>query len=499
MGVLRNGITARLLWLGLLPMVVILLATGTLLYDSLRQSLYSSLAHSLEEKADGIQANLRLSPEGLWQYEGRSTDAFGQIFSGWYWVLHAPRQTLYSRSLWDANLPGPSHPTHAGLLSQRDPRGRALLGIARPLALTDAAGQQHQAQLHVYTLASEVQSTLARIHSILWLALAFLLLFFIANTLVQVRVGLRPLQLLQQRLARMYDGGPTSETGRGAEEPPERLGSGYSPELDPLAQEMDALLERNARLLARGRTHAADLSHALKTPLARLSAQASAQDELPSALVLEQVRSINGLIERHLDRTRSASDAAPSLRARVPVRQTVHMLVQLMQHIHAERGVQWEVQQEILMAGPRSTTKGKWSPISTGDAAKPIPAEIYWRGEQSDLEEMLGNLLDNAGKWSRQRVRIRVDEYAAPQGIDTVARRAQRLVRIRISDDGPGIARENLQRGIQRGQRFDQHTPGSGLGLSITAEIAHSWGGTLELDTSIELGGLQATLTLPKA
>lgn len=476
----RNGIslTTRLLWLGPLPAMLLLIVLGSLLYNRLSESLHGGLVQRLEERADALQADFLLTPNGQWKYQDGSRDGeFTQIFSGWYWVLQPlpptpaaqsgqpqstsaaaiSQNTLYSRSLWDGSLSGPPRPARAGLFSQIDPRGRALLGIARPISIDGPAGPRH-ALLHIYTLAEPLHDNLARIRRSLWLALLLFLLGLAASTWLQLRVGLRPLQQLQQRLSHMHDASQAEL---------ERLGQGYGPELDPLAQEIDALLERNARMLARGRTYAADLSHAIKTPLARLSAQASAQPNLPSALVLEQVHSIHGLIERHMSRTSNASDSAPGLLQRIAVLEVVQALVQLMQHIHAERALQWQVDADALAH------------------------TLRWRGEQSDLEEMLGNLLDNAGKWARSQVRVHLELQAPPTP------GARPTLCIGIADDGPGIADENLALAGQRGQRFDERTPGSGLGLSLAAEIAHSWGGALELGRSAELGGLQARLRLP--
>ncbi|MDO4724007.1 MAG: HAMP domain-containing sensor histidine kinase [Comamonadaceae bacterium] len=457
----RLGLTARLLLLGLLPSLAALLLLGWLLQASIRASLHGGLAQRLADSADRIQAQLSLREDGQWLHTGSAMhkDAFSQLFSGSYWVLQAPDQTLYSRSLWDASLQPQAPAERSGLLRNRDPRGRALLGLQRSL---EQGGQQ--ATLRVYVLAEETEQALARIQRILFMGLGALFIGAALTTALQVRWGLRPLARLQQRLVHMRGGAP-GEAGQAA------LGSGYGPDLDPLAQEIDALLERNARMLARGRAHAADLSHALKTPLARLSAEASRSPQVPGPLVLAQVQSMNGLIERHLSRTSSSGDehAASANRQAVPVHEVLQQLVQLMQHIRPEKSLHWQL-----------------------DADASAQA-LHWRGDRCDLEEMLGNLLDNASKWANRRVHVLL-QAPAPASASALPRPA---LCISIADDGPGIAAEDLQHAGQRGQRFDQSTPGSGLGLSIVADIAHSWGGQLQLSPSPTLGGLQAQLWLP--
>ncbi|MDH5859220.1 sensor histidine kinase [Lampropedia aestuarii] len=449
----KLGLTSRLLLLGLVPGIVLSLALGWLLDSSIQASLYGGLAQRLNERADRIQANMSLSPAGQWRYEpGRSSDEFSHIFSGWYWVLQTPDQQLVSRSLWDASLRNPSSTGDGMLLTNTDPRDRPLMGIERSIALDGI----HTAKLYVYALEDEVHVDLSRVRRILWLALSALLLCMAVATFIQVRVGLQPLQLLRQRLTRLHatDSGTPQAT---------HLGTGYGPDLDPLAVEVDALLERNARMVARGRAHAADLSHALKTPLARLNAEAGRAAQVPSHLVQEQVQSINGLLERHLSRTSAAGDQAPPLQKAVNLQSVATQLVQLMQHIHPERRLDWQVH---------------------------IPHTLHWRGDRSDLEEMLGNLLDNASKWAKQQVCL---EARLLPGSSPAARGQ---IAITITDDGPGIAEHQLSQAGQRGERFDQNTPGTGLGLSIVADIAHTWNGTLQLSAS-PLGGLQAQITLP--
>lgn len=453
----RLGLTSRLLLLGWVPGIVLSVALGWLLDSSIQASLYGGLAQRLHERADRIQANISLSPAGQWRYEpGRSSDVFSHIFSGWYWVLQAPDQQLVSRSLWDGSLRSPSSTgtdtSKNKLLANTDPRDRPLMGIERSITL-DA---QRSAKLYVYALEDEVNVDLSRIRRILWLALGALLLCMAVATFIQVRVGLQPLQLLRQRLAGLHATDSDSPQ-------PTHLGTGYGPDLDPLALEVDALLERNARMVARGRAHAADLSHALKTPLARLNAEAGRAAQVPSHLVQDQVLSINGLIERHLSRTSAAGDQAAPLQGAVSLHSVATQLVQLMQHIRPERPLDWQVQ---------------------------IPSTLHWRGDRSDLEEMLGNLLDNASKWAKQQVRI--EARLLPGSSQT--ERGQ--IAITVADDGPGIAEHQLIHAGQRGERFDQNTPGTGLGLSIVADIVHTWNGALQLSAS-PLGGLQAQITLP--
>ncbi|MDR0633564.1 MAG: sensor histidine kinase [Azoarcus sp.] len=456
----RAGLTARLLWLGLGPALLLVLLLGGLLYKDIHDSLYGGFVRLLDGQADHLEARLEVGPDGLWRYApGRGNDEFSQIFSGWYWVVVGQGQTLYSRSLWDGALQAEPARDARALLRDTDPRGRPLLGIERDIRIGDVP-----ARLRVYGPASGVTDDLERIGRTLWLGLACLLVGVVVTVVVQVRVGLRPVERLKQRLEKLHSQ-PDAGGGDGGGEVADWLGTGYGPELDPLAGEIDALLLRNARMLARSRSHAADLSHALKTPLARLGLEAGRQPRMDSALVIEQVRSINGLIERHLARAAPPAEAAAPRRDAVSVRETAERLVALIRHSRPEKRLSWQMD---------------------------IPDELAWLGDASDLEEMLGNLLDNAGKWAAAKVRV-----SARHAPEAARGNARASLFIDIADDGPGLPPERLEEALRRGRRFDESTPGSGLGLSIAADIAHTWGGDLQLRASAELGGLAARLRLP--
>jgi len=445
----RGGLRGRLLLFGCLAALLVSGAGGWVLRQNVHATLLRGLEQRLHERAERIAASLLAAPDGgLVPERSRNSDDFGRIFSGWYWQLEGAGAEQRSRSLWDSRLTlADASPANAAqpssgltallapgtpLCSLRGPRDEALLGIALPV---EAGGQR--ATLHVYGPAAETEAELARLDRILLLTQALLILALVIATLAQVRLGLAPLRRLRTALSAVRDGNT------------ERLGSGYGPELDPLAAEIDEVLARNARIVARARGHAADLSHALKKPLALLGGEASAGG---SELVRGQVAAMSRLIDRHLAR---AGSGAGELR-RVAVAPRIAHLVALMQRLHRERELEWQ---------------------------QAVPEQLHWRCEPTDLEEMLGNLLDNAGKWARSTV-----------AVDATAAAGE--LRIRIADDGPGLDDAQLEQASRRGLRFDENIEGSGLGLAIARDIAETYGGRLELGRS-KLGGLEAVLVLP--
>ncbi|MFT3757604.1 sensor histidine kinase [Thauera sp.] len=428
------GLGGRLLLIGIAATMLVSAAGGWMLRQKVHDTLYNGMVLRLQDHADRIGANFVSGTDGgLAQGQYRGTDEFGRIFSGWYWQLEDGPRLLRSRSLWDSRLEtARALPSRHGdsLLNLTGPRGERLFGIVRGIG----AGDQ-QALLHVYGPAGETERELAYLDRILAATGAGLIVSLVLLMIIQIRFGLSPLRRLHTALSRVRQGTV------------ERIGRGYGPDLDPLAEEMDEVLARNARIVGRARTHAADLSHALKKPLALL-AHAGNDGEL----LRSQVATMSRLIDRYLARAGSGSGEM----RRIVVRERIAALLALMRRLHQAHALHWHM-----------------------DA----PATLMWRGEPTDFEEMLGNLLDNAGKWARSEVRVK-------------ARAEAGMLSICIEDDGPGLSREQIELRLRRGQRFDESVEGSGLGLAISADIAETYGGTLGLEPS-GLGGLRVELQLP--
>jgi signal transduction histidine kinase len=280
-------------------------------------------------------------------------------------------------------------------------------------------------------------------------ALCVLAAGLVLAVVLQVSVGLAPLRRLRDALAAVRDGRTR------------QLGGTYPNEVQPLVDELNAVLQHDAEVVNRARTQAGNLAHAIKTPLAVLGNAAAREDSALAQLVAEQVSTAQRQVDYHLARARAAAAIqVPGLRT--PVIPVIESLVRVMKRVHAERSL------EILI-----------EPGADGQA------EPAFRGEEQDLQEMLGNLIDNACKWARERVDCRVS-------LDR-----SRLV-IRIDDDGPGLPAAEREAVFGRGVRADEQTPGSGLGLAIVRDLARLYGGDVALDAS-PAGGLRVALTLPAA
>jgi signal transduction histidine kinase len=298
------------------------------------------------------------------------------------------------------------------------------------------------------TLYGGVMRSVIRIHSYPHTLGVIAILSMIAGFHI-VRVGLRPLDRMRERLAAVRAGSAR------------HLDGDYPAEVQPLVGDLNALLTHQEAAVSRAAAKAADLAHGLKTPLAILAheaerAAAAGQPDLASA-IREQVERMRRQIDYHLAHARAAaSGAMPG--AHCNVAESAEALGRTLSRLHAERGLAIDVQVD--------------------------PSHAV-RCRREDLDEMLGNLLDNACKWAHTRVEVRTATAASHLAID-------------IDDDGSGLDAALREKVLQRGVRADEAAPGSGIGLAIVRELADLYGGSIVLAAS-PLGGLRATLTLPVA
>ena len=292
---------------------------------------------------------------------------------------------------------------------------------------------------------AEIRAERRRFNRLLSLALGALFVGLVGALLLQVRFALLPLRRIEAALAAIRAG-----TAR-------RLEGRFPAELEPLALELNALLDHSEALIERARTHVGNLAHGLKTPLAVLTNEAARREGPLAALVGRQVAQMRRLVDHHLARARAMATGS-IIGARSEVAPLLTDLRRTLLKIYATRQLTIEVA---------------------------CPPELAFRGARQDLEEMLGNLLDNACKWAASQVEVRAERHG------------QRL-RLAIEDDGPGLTAEQRAKVLERGRRLDERVPGSGLGLAIVADIVELYGGRIALEPAA-MGGLRVSLDLPAA
>ena len=459
----------RMAMLTLIPALLVVALGAWWLRHEMHASLYAGFAQTLQEKSQRIAARLKVQVDGAVQELSTSGgDEFSAIFSGWYWLLvRADGSVLArSRSLWDQHdlRPGSSgvpgdRQLHLAVGPQQEP-------LLTKTFTFHASGedQSRPMLLQVFGPADQINASQRRIDHILLATGLALLGLLLCLMVVQVRIGLAPLHRLVEVIARLRRPSVGSQPAH-----LQLQGLQVGPDLAALKQELEALVQQNAQVVARARSHAADLNHALKKPLSVLAAAAGQGADVPNHTVLEQSRAMSRLIDRYQARTHSDAVQATLTTAgkQVDVRVCVEQLLAMMRQIHHAAEIDWQL---------------VWQP--------PEDRAMFWSGERADLEELLGNLLDNAGKWAASTTRITVG-LNEPDANDDPAQ-----LSITVEDDGPGLSASQLAAAGERGLRFDETVEGTGLGLAISQQIAVSYAGQLALDKSPALKGVRATVRI---
>ena len=380
---------------------------------------------------------------------------FGIPFSGWYWQIKpldgADRPLFVSDSLLDQQLNLPSQQAISPDQNRTrraytpGPQGQRLRVVEREIRPSGAQSSHYS--YAVAGDAAEIDRDLAEFRTMLVTALAVLGLGLVVATLFQVRFGLSPLRAIRHDLTAIRSGEA------------EKLEGELPTEIRPLQQELNALIQSNREIVERARTHVGNLAHALKTPLSVITNEAREKDGPLADKVIEQAEFMRTQITHHLDRARVAARSG-AIGDTTDVDRVLSGLKRALDRIYQARELQ------ISVASPPG---------------------LKFQGEKQDFEEMVGNLLDNACKWAKSRVSV---SAAKEDGAG--------VFEVLVDDDGPGLTSLERVKVVKRGQRLDETKPGSGLGLSIVADLAHLYRGCFALEPSPQ-GGLRVRLELPAA
>ena len=429
-----------------------LVVGGAVLSNAFRMAAQNSFDAALQADMDGLIAAAEPDPNGGVMLADRFLNHnFDRVYSGLYYQIKVGKSGgQISRSLFDKEI-NPVNEIRKGALtwgSAAGPENQTLRVVSRRVDLTpDNSSDATYTFLVAGDMAQVERQTREFNETLIW---SFLLLGLglIAAILVQVKVGLLPLRQVSKSLAKIRDGEAR------------RLDGYFPSEIAPLVGELNSLIQHSEEVVGRARTHVSNLAHFLKTPLSVLAAEAEAHERDTAAgplaeMVKRQVFSMRRQVDHYLSRARAAG-SLDVLGNRTQVNAVMGDLSRVIARIHAVRGVVIDAE---------------------------CDDGIYFRGERQDLEEMLGNLIDNGCKWAKSRVRVRCEKSAG------------RLV-LTVEDDGPGLSAEQRTQVGARGERLDESVPGSGLGLAIVRDISKLYGGFFSLEES-SLGGVQARLELP--
>lgn len=438
---LRTRLTLALSLLVLTAFVLTSLLAWRVVHAAVTRDFEARLASALSELASGVGRDA----SGLLSLERTPDDPlFNQSQSGWYWLIsEGGRVVARSRSLPPGDQMGAvAAAAIGGANVDVEELGKTLRVFTQKLSLRGQSAEPLLA--HVAGPIRTVTNEVWRAMRPLLMALGVVAALLILAVGIELRRGLRPLVALSMEIARASRGEAAhiSETG--------------FREIDPVVQGINHLINQMTGVVDRARAQAGNLAHAIKTPLSLISARNQAGDGRSDQDIRISVDMIERQLDRHLKRTRFAGRVGLAAEP-VAAEAVIDDIVLVMRRTYELRGL-----------------------IISSDIA-PGAAFLV---EREDLEEMIGNLADNACKWARTQVELSVRATAARQ------------LRLIVDDDGPGLPPEARQPVLARGHRLDDAVAGSGLGLAIVRELAQLYNGTIDLSES-DLGGLRATLCLP--
>jgi signal transduction histidine kinase len=452
----RRSLVRRLVLIAGIWTLLVVLVAGVFLTAQFRSAAIRRFDSSLAVLTDDLYAGSTVE-DGQLRAPVLTDIRATRAYSGRYWVIldkqadGAMKPVERSRSLFDSDLMlssaqidrldgAPGQTQYFDLRGPQDKPLRAAAILARLPGYADP----------VVFLAAEDRSPIDadadHFAGVTAIALLILGAGLLLATVVQVRFGLTPLFRLRREVASVRRGKA------------ERLSGIYPEELEPLAVELNALLAHNQEVVERQRTHVGNLAHALKTPISVMLTEASQRPGPLAELVSRQADVMREQVDHHLRRARAAARSQTS-GERTPIEPILDELAVTLERIFQDKGVEID-----------------WR----------CPDDLCFQGEKQDFLELAGNVMENAGKWCKGKIRAE----ATPSG--------EGRMLLTVDDDGPGLPPEERAQALKRGQRLDENAPGSGLGLSIVDELTRAYGGSVQLGES-PMGGLRVTLDLPRA
>lgn len=438
-----DSLTFRLVAGAGLWIIVVLVVGGIALSAVFRSTVEKAFDQGLSAQIDTLIAAVRIHDDGAISLTRILNDKrFDIPYSGWYWQISAPwyGTVLRSRSLWDHELG--DAPEESGDQGEYQDMGDSYGKVRSFVKRVTFPGFRRPMSFMITGNVMDIEREIAHFNTMLFFFLGILAAGVILAVIVQVYFGLRPLRRIERDLARVRRGENSRLQGR------------FPAEVASMVQEINSLIDYNAKVLDRARHHVGNLVHALRTPLSVLINEASSSKGKLGTLVRRQSAIMQRYVDHHLSRARSAGQfGMPGMRT--PVKPMIDDVKRVLAKLHPQCRIAADIQHDHLC----------------------------FRGERGDLEEMIGNLLENACKWARSKVELRA------------FLRASSLM-IVIEDDGPGLSVSQRRQVFARGARLDEKMPGSGLGLSIVHDYVELYGGSIRLDKA-EIGGLKVVLSLP--
>lgn len=447
-----NSLAFRVVAFSTLWALVALIVIATIISALFRQASERGFESLLTAHLFNLISSVGVSESGALQGEPNLGDLrFTVPRSGWYWSVEPVSGVTGRLASLSLTQPlGSPTPQEVPFNTQfqRSYLADGLAGEAIEVFESEFVLDQDNrvARFRVMGNRTELEDDIAAFDHTLYLYLSLFGIGMIAINALAILIGLRPLGRVRQSLAEIRAGAA------------QRLEGDFPREIAPLANETNELIDSNRRIVERSRTQVGNLAHSLKTPLAVLTNEARAIGGAKGDLIADQAAAMRQQVEHYLQRARMAAQR-DTIVFRTPVGATLGRMVRVMAKLNPDT--------DLTFSMPEG--------------------EIVFTGEKEDLEEIAGNLLENAMKWGRSKVALTV-AADAPEA-------QSRMFTLTIEDDGPGIPEERTRDALTRGRRLDETKPGTGLGLAIVADLVKEYGGRLHLSRSA-LGGLKASVSL---
>jgi signal transduction histidine kinase len=460
-----RSLSQRLLAVAIVWIVALLVGGGFVLDRVITRALTTAYDAELTRTLSSLIGAAELGPEQEVRFTRPLGDQrFFEPYSGLYWQVSLPASAPFrSRSLWDRTLSSDlSQPMPEETRSTQLMWGEERLRLVEQDVLLPGWAKPYR--FSVAARIDDLDLQVKQFRTTLFWALFAFGFGLIVLVFLQITVGLLPLRRVRAGLENI-------RTGR-----VKRLDPLYPPEVLPLVREMNSLLDHQDAAAEQARTQAGNLAHALKTPMAVLlnaarTAQENTHTDALAQTVIAQTEAMQRHVDHHLTRARALGRRA-NIAARAPVLARAQALKRVLARIYQEKEV------EIELA---------------------LPEALTFRGEKQDLDEMLGNLMDNACKYGAGKVRVHGELKFAQRKNEDKADLEPVFLSLLVEDNGPGIPDELAEDIFKRGVRLDESAPGTGLGLAIVKDLAHIYGGLAEVEPHTTLGGLGIRLTLPAA
>lgn len=447
----KGSIAASLFWLSAGWLIVALLATAFLLTELYSRALDNSLSETLRFHIETLVDRTLINRDPKSEAIRLGDPRFERPASGWYWVIRDDKGEILniSGSMVGMILPelsGPFDAANARTAVQTDQ-------FETRMRVVEQSANVNGTPLRITTTGSldEILGLVDEFRGQALIVLSAVGIMLAIMSWIVARLALRPIGRLGKAIEKVREGEAEAVAGT------------FPREIAPLAEEVNELLRSNTQIIERARNQVGNLAHGLKTPIAVLRNEASAAkgNTALARVVLSESEKMQQLVSTYLDRARIAARSAVVGKKA----DAIHVMLRLVRVME------------------------KLNPKITIAMVRPDASLPWFRGDEGDLEEMAGNLLDNACKWSKGQIGVSMIAERTSSGANLL---------IKIEDDGPGLTEEEAQKALRRGVRLDEKTPGSGLGLDIVKELVDVYGGSLQLKRSV-LGGVLAELRLPGA